>query len=79
MVPARINHSTYYVSGVSRRVDGNQLREAGLLAVHQGDLAVLDEEGDMKDVLHRVGEARRITDKLVEVEGLLVVPLELAG
>ena len=33
----------------------------------------------MKDVLHSVGEARRIADKLVEVDGLLTVILELAA
>ena len=67
------------MSRISRNVDGNELGKAGLLAVHHGDLAVLDEEGDVKYVLHRVGEALRVTDKLVEVDGPLMVLLELAA
>ena len=67
------------MSRISRNVDGNELGKAGLLAVHHGDLAVLDEEGDVKDVLYSIGEALRVTDKLVEVDWPLMVLLELAA
>ena len=49
----------------------------GLPAVHHGHLALLDEERDVKDVLHRVGEARRVADKLVEVDRLVLAPFQI--
>ena len=59
-----------------RNTDWNELGETGFLTVHHGDLAILYEEGEVKDVLHRVREARWVADELVEVDGLLMVPLE---
>ena len=67
------------MSSLLRSANRNELGKTRLLAVHHGDLAVLDEEGDVEYVFHRVGEARRIADKLVEVDGPLVVPLELSA
>ena len=56
-----------------RNTDWNELGETGFLAIHHGDLSILDEEGEVEDVFHRVGEARWVADELIEVDGLLMV------
>ena len=64
------------MSRFARTADWKELGETGILAIHHGDLAILDKEGDVEDILHRVGEARWVADELVEVDGLLMVLFE---
>ena len=64
------------MSRFARTADWKELGETGILAIHHGDLAILDKEGYVEDILHRVGEACWVADELVEVDGLLMVLFE---